>query len=197
MIEALLIEQFPSAESLLISENTTYDFKIKNLKPAGKNFQILYTDGMHKYTQPVNEKCAEFERIELYFCLPSYWNLKDNNWPLLWLNKLAELPQKKSTWYGPGDTIPAGSPPEKLSPDFAANHFMLVQPIELEHELTTNFNSELGVKFFGIIPLFQQELDYKIRNSATVLTSRLTKKTQTEKLDTFRTPVCRKRVLGF
>ena len=197
MIEEHLITQFESAKTETLLENTEYNFRIKLIQPKEASFQLLYTDGMSLFEQEVSEKYKEFKHVELYFCLPHYWNLKTNNWPLVWLEKLATLPQKNKTWYGPGDTIPAGNPPKALSEICAANHFMLAEPIDMKAHLTGPIWEEKGIHFFGVIPILQPELDYKLRNSATVLTSRLIHKGHSEKIDIYRASVCRKRFLGF
>lgn len=197
MIETLFLELFPLGETRVVLENTSYNFAIKHINPSDVPYQIIYTDGLHKNCQSVAKKHVEFERIELYFCLPNYWDIDQNKWPIYWLDKLAQVPQKNNTWYGPGDTIPAGNPPKSLTEKFEANHFMLVEPIEVAEEFDKMNFTEMNVKFFGIVPIFQQELDYKLRNSAKVLTQRLQKKGYSEKIDLFRSPVCRKRFLGF
>ncbi len=197
MVETLFLELFGEGESQDLLHNTDYGFRIKLLQPKSKAYKLLYTDGLSSRAQPVKEGYEAFQKIELYFCLPAYWKIENEEWPLHWLNRLAELPQKNKTWYGPGDTIPAGNPPEQLSQTFEANHFMLAEPILLATELKSERAKQIETCFFAVIPILQPELDYKLRNSATVLTSRLIHKGHTEMVDTYRTSVCRKRFLGF
>lgn len=159
--------------------------------------KILMTDGLSAKEQPVDkEDFQKFKRIELYFCLPEYWDIDKNSWPIEWLNRLAQVPSKNNTWFGPGDTIPAGNPPLFFLDKLLANHFMLTEPIRaLSFFQAPNWSShEIG--FLGIIPINQEEIDYKLRNSATVLLQRLEKKGYDELVDPFRQPVCRKRILG-
>ncbi len=193
MIEEKLTALFPDSSVTTIMENDSFNFKICLIKPPGFSFQILFTEGLSKNQQPVKEGYEEFLQIELYFCLPDYWNLENSPWPITWLNQLAEVPQKNKTWYGPGDTIPAGNPPEGLSSTFKANHFMLSEPIALKEHFDM---LDTPIRFFAVIPIYQVELDYKIRNSATILTNRLIAKSYDEKLDVYRDIVCRKRILG-
>ncbi|MFN5032685.1 MAG: hypothetical protein ACK5FX_10745, partial [Flavobacteriia bacterium] len=42
---------------------------------------ILMTNGLSNYQMPVPEKMAGREYNELYFCLPSYWNIEDLDHP--------------------------------------------------------------------------------------------------------------------
>ena len=128
MLEDTLTDIIEFKSSSVIFENQNYNFSIHHCIPVEGNYQLLITDGLRSYTQGVNEDNKDLAHIELYFCLPDYWNLERNPWPLEWLNKLAEVPQKNNTWYGVGDTIPAGNPPAELDEKFTANHFILARP---------------------------------------------------------------------
>jgi len=120
-----------------------------------------------------------------------------NRWPLDWLTKIAELPQKNKTWFGPGDTIPAGNPPKILTDRFPANHFMLVEPIKLNYLLKSHSFAQEQISFLGLLPISQLELDYKMRNSHTVLLKKIIASNYSEQVDIFRQSVCKKRFLNF
>jgi len=197
MIAELLQEIAPNCIIDTKQENSDYGFSIKVAKDPSWNYYIVFTDGLSGRQQDVPEKYDAFKKLELYFCLPDYWELEQDTWPVDWLNKLADIPQRKSTWFGPGDTIPAGNPTQPLSDRFPANHFMLVEPIKVKDVLEDPIFKTEGIQFMGIIPILQEELDYKIRNSATVLIARLVKNNYTEQVDFFRQAVCRKRFLNF
>jgi hypothetical protein len=108
------------------------------------------------------------------------------------LNLRAQIPQKNNTWLGLGDTIPAGNPAKNLSEKLHMNHFILAAPKRFTPSI-----GELGnVAFLALVPIFQTELDFKLRNSATILFSKLEKAGITEMIDQYRKPVCRKRILG-
>ncbi len=198
MIEEKLDTLIPSGfNSRLLLSNSEFGFDVKLGSIPDQDALLLYTDGLSNFIQPITEeKNIEFQRIELYFMLPSYWKIEDNPWPLEWIEKLAAHPQNNGTWYGPGDTIDIARGHSPLTRPFPATHFMLASPIELKDILTGKIWDESGIHFFGIIPISQKELDYKIRNSATVLTNRLVHKNYSERIDLFRLEVCRKRILG-
>ena len=187
----------PALKISVLRENAQYGFQVKWVNLPNEKCQLLFTDGLAKNVQQVKDGFEAFKKIELYFCLPDYWNLNENKWPIDWIERLGAVPQKNDTWFGPGDTIPAGNPPEIISDRFEANHFMLTEPISLAHFFENSFGTDFEVKMLGIIPICQEELDYKIRNSATVLTEKLKHANHSEKVDLFRTTVCRKRFLGF
>lgn len=197
MIAELLREIAPNCIIDTKQEKFNYCYSIKVAKDPSWNYYIVFTDGLSNTEQDVPEKYDAFKKLELYFCLPDYWELEQDTWPIDWLNKLADIPQKNGTWFGPGDTISAGNPPQMLSDRFHANHFMLVQPLKVKDVLGDPIFKTAGIQFMGIIPILQEELDYKIRNSATVLMARLVKNNHTEQVDLFRQAVCRKRFLNF
>ena len=197
MIADLLQEIAPNCIIDTMQENFNYGFSIKVAKDPSWNYYIVFTDGLSNTEQDVPPKYEAFKKLELYFCLPDYWELNNDTWPIDWLEKLAEIPQKNNTWFGPGDTIPAGNPPKALSDRFPANHFMLVEPLKVKDVVEDPIFKTAGIQFMGIIPILQEELDYKIRNSATVLMARLVKNNYTELVDLFRQAVCRKRFLNF
>ena len=197
MVKQKLCSIFPEAEILFRNENEKYDFSIYTVKPTDKNYQLLVTDGLSKRNQEVTENHSKFAHIELYFCLPDYWDLERHSWPIYWLNKIAQVPQKNNTWFGPGDTIPAGNPPQPLSEQFTANHFILSEPLLLKDILSGDEWENEAFQFLSIIPIFQPETGFKLRNSSTVLIHRLQNKGVSEMIDIYRTSVCRKRILGF
>lgn len=197
MIEAKLKSIKPDAEIRLVNQNIEHNFDIKLLEVRGLNYKLLFTDGLSKNIQKVKDGLETYEKIELYFCLPEFWNLDTEFWPAEWIDRVARVPQKYETWFGPGDTVPAGNPPQELSDRFPANHFMLVNPIHAKSLLSGKEFSDEKIAFLGLVPICQPELDYKLRNSATILLQRLEKKGHTEMVDLFRSSVCRRRILGF
>ena len=192
--EEIIRQYHPETSVEIIKENTDYNFKIKT-SDLGKN-KLVFTEGLVNFNQPVDEKNKLYRNIELYILMPGYWNQKTEHWPIKWIAFLAEFPKKKNAWFGPGDTIPAGNPPKPLSQSFAANNFMLIEPLAIQY-LFDDLSSEIPFKPLAIVPIFEIETHYKLRNSATVLVHKLTHANHTELVDIYRKPVCRKRILGF
>lgn len=178
-----------SSDPEIIQVNEKFGFRILLYKPEQANYQLLVTDGLRKTAQEVNSDNEDLKHIELYFCLPEYWNIENAEWPVYWLNRIAEVPQKFKTWFGHGDTLPAGKPAEEVADNFAANHFMLSRPIHLKEVLTQNESQA----FLGIIPLFQKEMDYKLKNSHTLLLNKFESKNINERLDIYRENTCKKK----
>lgn len=184
---------YPEATFSLMHTNTEYGFVIYQMLDSKSGTQLLFTEGCNQHQQAtVGEENLPLNRIELYFYLPEYVSLEEQKWPAEWLNKIAQVPQKNDTWFGYGDTIPAGNPAMNICPDTEMNHFILSAPIALAEQL----NDSTDFAFLAVIPLFEAEFDYKMRNSHTVLFNRFVKKNMSEKVDLYRSSICRKRILG-
>ncbi|MEO9258354.1 MAG: suppressor of fused domain protein [Crocinitomicaceae bacterium] len=152
---------------------------------------VLSTCGLSDYKMPVDEIFAGREYNEIYFCLPSYWDLNDLenpeiNWVFDWIQRLAKFPIEKKTWFGHGHTIPAGNPPLSLSKTMKQNYFMFCDPILLDEELTPVELGDKTVNFLSIIPIFEKEWLYKSGGNTRSFLKKFNAKRQTEQLDDFR-----------
>jgi len=139
-----------------------------------RNYYVLITMGMgaKKMNTPAELDEYQLDRAELMVCLPPDWeldNLSDEKWywPLRWLKILARLPGENDTWLGWGHTIPNGSP---MAENTRLSALMLIYPsafgdISFECELPSGG----GVNFYQIIPIYDEELEYKLKNNAEAL----------------------------
>jgi hypothetical protein len=157
---------------------------------------VLMTDGFRHYKMPVSEKHIGKERVELYFCLPDYWDLKDSsnpnmNWVFDWLDRLAKYAREKESWYGHGHTLYCGSNHSKLSATMKQDHFLFIDPMLLREELAAiNYEGEV-THFLAVIPLFKNEFEYKQRKGTFKFMEKMLSCGMTEKLDDFRTSIVR------
>jgi hypothetical protein len=176
--------------------NNEYNFSINWIKATKERpHHIIFTSGLSHLKQIGSEKYPEFESIELYLCLPEYWKVQDSSsdyqWPIEWLNRIAQVPQKNSTWFGPGDTIPAGNPANSISSKLKQNHFILTEPIKFESELKVINLDSKDIRFLSIVPIFEDELKFKVKNSSKILLEKYKHNKFTEEIDEYRTPVVR------
>ena len=158
----------------------------------------LMTKGLSDFEMKVHEKHLGEEFNELYFLLPSYWDLEDLqnekfNWVFPWLNRLHTFVIEKNTWFGHGHTIPCGNPFEALSSSMRQNHFMLTRPIEANLDLKKVETQEKNIGFLGIIPIFEDEMDFKQGKGTAKLMDKLRVSGITEKLDDFRVTSLKKK----
>lgn len=114
---------------------------------------------------------TEPDRAELMIALPSWWQFEseDENWrwPLRWLKIMTRLPWNQHTWLGWGDTVPRSHPAHT-----GAGHagILLIHPQAYGAE---SFHCTLPngeqVEFYQMVPLYADELDFKLRNGAEAL----------------------------
>lgn len=193
-------------QNSLFGENSNFEIKeIENLDQYNlvevrnskfKEFKLLYTDGLRKLTQNVKEGSEAYQHIEVFFCLPEYWDYKVKPWPMEWIKRIADFAVSGKSWLGNGHTMPAGNPPQKLEPTFEANAFVLMRPMYLKLFLGEEFVKERNYVPLAIAPIFQQELNVKVRTSHNLLFEKFVKKGVDERIDEFRKSTCRKRLLG-
>jgi hypothetical protein len=162
--------------------------------------KVLVTNGLHKYNMPVPEKLKGFENIELYFCLPSYWELDLNNekfnWVYFQIQKLSKHLIEKQTWFGVGHTFSNGQPPKALSSSMLQNHLLLTEPIMLENYLDQIEVEGKTITFLAIVPIFSDELDYKMAKGYFSFIKKFRAKNNEELLDDFRQSIKNRR-FGF
>jgi tetratricopeptide (TPR) repeat protein len=145
------------------------------IEPCPKhNYYILVTIGMGVRPMNVPEKLKNsgLERAEAMICLPPDWqfdDLENENWywPLRWLKIIARLPIEENIWLGWGHTIPNGRP---FADNTELSTIMLLNPGAFNRK---SFECKLPdgsiVNFYQMIPLYEEEVQFKIKNSAEIL----------------------------
>ena len=159
---------------------------------------ILLTTGLSDFKMPVHEKHIGKEYIELYFNLPSYWELEDSenpkfSWVFSWLERLKNYVINNNTWFGHGHTMPCGKEMKSLSESMLQNHFILSDPIDLETELSPIIEEEKTIRFLAIIPIFPDEMDFKQGKGTFKLMEKFRQYNVTEKLDDYRKTILKTR----
>lgn len=192
-------------------ENRFGDNKVKSVKEISDTLRIqkvemnftspvtvLMTNGLSRIDMPVHEKYKGRENVELYFCLPSYWDLEENdnpnrNWPIFWLEKLATRLETEAVWYGPGHTFQIGQLGEPLSELVQQSQLMMVDPILLKEELKPLRVGDKTIHFLALMPIYSDELEFKQAKGTNKLVEKFRMKNITEKLDDFRETVLKSR----
>ena len=145
-----------------------------------RDYCTLVTMGMGAHRMNVPEELAEYklERAELAIALPADWKLdqesmKDEKWywPIRLLKSLARLPINCDSWLGHGHTVENREP-------FADNTKLctatLIGPQGTEDgsEVCTLPGGE-EVNFYQVIPLYEDELDYKLEHDVDALLDKM------------------------
>lgn len=160
--------------------------------------KILMTDGLSEYKMSVPEKHTGREFNEIYFALPSYWEIEEKEnplmrWPIDQIQKLAKHVVENETWYGPGHTFSNGNPPAPLSENMKQNHLVLTEPILLEDLFQPLSLNEKTIHFLAIVPLFEDEFDRKMSSGYFKFIRKFRARNGNEILDDFRTSIYRSR----
>jgi DNA-directed RNA polymerase subunit RPC12/RpoP len=161
--------------------------------------RVAVTSGMSNH--PMNTpRGAEDERhMELVLGLEPNWPVskealsQDHRaWPLEWLRKMACLPHSLDTWLGVGHTVPNGDPPQPLGPGTEMCGWILLPPIWLPEEFGTLVMHETKtVYFYALLPLYREEMDFKLQQGAEALFERLSQLPMLGLFDFQRPNVCK------
>lgn len=158
-----------------------------------RDYYTLITMGMgaHRMNVPPELSGYMLERAELVICLPSDWKINDSDekwyWPLRWLKVMARLPGEHNTWLGFGHTVPNGEP-------FADNTklccMLLSSLVQFAEDAgTCAMPDGSQVIFYQMIPIYQEEVDFKLIHDTDALLERMTKEMLTV-IDINRQNVC-------
>jgi len=151
---------------------------------AKRNYYTLVTYGMSELPMTVPEGAEEYRYSELMICLPPTWKFSDEAfkderyyWPIRALKKLGRFPHEYQTWLYMGHTLANGEPVEPYSQDAKFQGMLLSLPdVEDKPGFFNLFLSdEKVVHFFTLIPIYQEEMDYKLKNGMEALFTKLNK----------------------
>lgn len=145
-----------------------------------RDYYTLVTMGMGAHRMNVPEELAEYklERAELAIALPGNWKLKHEDlknerwyWPIRLLKTLARLPIASDTWLGFGHTM---DNEEDFAKDTKLCAAMLTGPQDTEDgsEVCILPGGE-EVNFYQVIPLYREELEYKMEHDADALLDKM------------------------
>lgn len=144
------------------------------------NWYTLVTMGMgaHLMNVPNQLKEEQLERAELVICLPEYWkldkeHLKDEKWywPIRLLKELARFPGENNTWLGWGHTVSYDGP-LSYTTELCAS-ILINPPCGNVGGNTCTLPDGEEVYFYQVIPLYRDELEYKLKNGTQKLLDKM------------------------
>lgn len=135
-----------------------------------RNYFTLVTMGMGAHIMDIPDELDpdEHGRAELLICLPPDWKLGESTdewfWPITLLKDLARLPINCSTWLGYGHSVDNQKPFVDGS-EFCGS--LILRADDLRSDLDPGaceclLPSGEGVNFFQVVPLYREEMNYKI-----------------------------------
>ena len=149
---------------------------------AEEPFYKLVTMGAGAYEMKIPDKWKEnnIERAEYVIYLPKNWNIQSQDmkdyWPIKILKQVARLPILCDTWLSFGhstQTDEAGTPYAANTKfnivvlDFCENH---------QGEVKLKTSSGKTINFYQVIPLYPEELKFKMENDAQTLIDKFNEK---------------------
>ncbi|WP_041715117.1 suppressor of fused domain protein [Acetivibrio clariflavus] len=151
----------------------TVHIDIYHIEPSEeRNYHTFVTMGMSSMPMNVPKGQEEWKFSELMICLPADWKVSDkelkdnrNYWPLGLLKMLARFPHEYGTWLSWGHTMPNGEPPQHYADNTKFCGIILLPPILVNEEfIKLKVNRNKTINFFAVIPLYKEEIDYKLEH---------------------------------
>jgi hypothetical protein len=150
---------------------------------ANRDYHVLVTSGLSDRPMPAPESCPDCRYAELYLCLPAPWLLatqnfsnKRNYWPIRLLQMLARFPHAFGAWLWMYHTVPNFDPPKPYADNTSLCGAMLGPPISLPEDFARlQVPGSPAIHFFSVLPLHQEEMDFKVKNSGESLMAHLFK----------------------
>lgn len=165
-------------------------------------FARLVTSGMSDLPMPVPDDVDAPRYTELLMTLPGDWKLDEASfkneewyWPIRLIKTLARFPHKFETWLGWGHTMSNGSPAEPYASNTKLCGMVLLPSVTVPskfHKLRIDETKE--ITFYAVVPLYEEELNLKLRSGCDALTARLEKFNVSDIIDLNRVNVAKKRL---
>lgn len=151
----------------LISPDIHVDICIIEPTPE-HNFYTLITLGMgaHLMKLPPELTGRQLDRAEVLICLPPEWEIQNEEecfyWPIRLLKIIARLPQEENSWIGWGHTV-ANEEPFAENTRLCGSVLLIPGMFEEAAQRCQLANGDY-VNFYQVVPLYQEELDFKIHH---------------------------------
>jgi hypothetical protein len=163
-------------------------------------FVRLVTSGMSDLRMVVPQHIDAPGYLELLMTLPGDWQLEQKAfederwyWPIRLMKTLARLPHKYNTWLGFGHSVPNGDPPEPYAPGTKLCGSILLPSITVDDAFhTLRIHQFKEISFLAVVPLYEQEMNFKLRSGSDALTDRFQRAGINDIVDVSRKNVARK-----
>jgi hypothetical protein len=154
----------------LISDLVHID--VHHIKPTLKhNYHALVTTGMSDLPMSPPAEVSDCKYAELMITLPPGWLLSEKAfqqekyyWVVRLIKTLARLPHEYQTWLWLGHTVPNGDPPRPYADSTKFVGAILAPPMRAPEGFESiTCNAEKQVHFFSVIPLYEEEMNFKLK----------------------------------
>lgn len=169
IIDEHLQDFFYSEEILVLHEKESeiVHSDIYIVKPGeDRTYNLLLTCGLSALPMQTPQDLDYLQYAEITLLLPPDWKLEyedfadeNNYWPIRLLKQLTIYPHINNTWLGYGHTIP-------LEKTHKTNHnfdsVILLESITLSNDFIYIETPEKQIYFYAAIPIYKEELKYKL-----------------------------------
>ena len=142
----------------------------------------LVTMGAGAYTMQIPEQWRKYhiEHAEYVICLPKDWNLnssvEEDYWPVRMLKNVARLTILCDTWLCYGHTTQADEEGSAYASNTRYNSVVLNFAENKKGDIRLVMSSGKVINFYEVIPLYPEELAFKMGNGAETLFERFDEK---------------------
>ena len=202
LIDSHLSKFFSDDDIVVMHENVSDSIHVDVyvvMPNKERDYYILVTSGMSHFAMKVPDNKKEDCFMELVAILPDNWQLnsesfknEDNYWPIRQLKILARYPHINSTWFGYGHTIANGSKSKSMSPNNSFTGLILLPGMTLPKEFMEIVTDKKKVRLYSMIPLYAEELDFKLKNGVESLMDKFVTYGISDKIDVKRKNTCKK-----
>ena len=130
--------------------------------------------GACKMNIPAPLKNFGLEYAEYVIFLPAEWNLESSDekdyWPIRDLKNTARLPLYTDSWLGYGHTLQANEDGSPYAENTGFTATMLANAVSIDgSQMSLSLSSGKKICFYLLIPIYPEELEYKMANDADAL----------------------------
>ena len=144
----------------------------------------LVTSGMSDLPMSTPDDVEAPKYIELMITLPADWktdqvSFDDESWywPIGLIKGLARLPHKYQTWLGVGHTVPNGDPAEPYASNTDLCGAIVLPSVSAPPSFhTLEIPGVKTVTFYSVVPLYANEMEFKLRLGTDKLLDRFDRK---------------------
>jgi hypothetical protein len=163
-----------------------------------RDFHVLVTSGMSDKPMNTPKGAEDCRFAELLILLPSSWPVDQDAfrdeadyWPIRMVKRLARMPHEYDTWLWWAHTVDNGDPPEPFHSSTKQRSNILAPSILLPPDFgILETTSGRVIAFFAAIPLYKEEVKYKMTNGAEALFDKFDDHEITELIDPNRVNTC-------
>lgn len=199
-LEAYIEQQYGEIETVfheLKSPDIHLDiYVVKPTEEAPYYKLISLGVGAYQMHVPQNLQSLGMDRAELVVFLPANWNIKSakevDYWPIRMMKQVGRLPIMCKTWIGEGHSI-SSEDGEPYAENTKLNScFLLCADDNQGADQSILLPSGKKVRFYQIISVYQEEMDYKLELGVGALLQRLDENGIDMVIDPKRKNVCKK-----